>query len=85
MCVRVTHCRLQLRVRRVRVEQRRNEGGQGGHNCRGAESLRGRRKAPTMSQVLFSTAHLLPKDLRFEHRDAKLVSCPGRNLTSFRL
>ena len=37
----------------------------------------GRRKVSPMSQVLFSTAHLLPKDLRFEHEGAKLVSCPG--------
>ena len=45
----------------------------------GAESLRGapdncgrRRKAPTMSQVLFNRVDLLPKDLRFEHGGAKM-------------
>jgi len=27
---------------------------------------------------------LLPKDLRFEHRGAKLASYPGRHLTSLR-
>ena len=41
----------------------------------------GRRKVLTISQVLPSTANLLPKDLRFEHGGAKLVSCPGRYLT----
>jgi len=34
-----------------------------------------------MSQVLSSTGGLLPKDLRFEHGGAKLVSCSGRHLT----
>jgi len=28
--------------------------------------------------------HLLPKDLRFEQRNAKPASCPGRHLTSLR-
>jgi len=37
-----------------------------------------------MSQAHSSTAHLLSKDLRFEHAGAKLVSCPGRHLTSLR-
>jgi len=27
---------------------------------------------------------MLPKDLRFEHEDAKLASCSGRHLTSLR-
>jgi len=44
----------------------------------------GRRKVPRMSQVLSSTAHLLPKDLKFEHGGAKLVSCLRRNVTSLR-
>jgi len=57
----------------LRCTQRRNEEGQGGRTCPDAEKL-------TMSQVLSSTAHLLPEDLRFEHRGAKLVSCPGRHL-----
>ena len=43
----------------------------------------GRRKVPTMLQLL-SSIHLLPNDLRFEHGDAKLASCPGRHLTSKR-
>jgi len=51
----------------------------------GAESLRERWKAPTMSPVpFFNTEHLLPKDLRFEHEGAKLASCPGRHLASLR-
>jgi len=37
-----------------------------------------------MSQALSSTADLLSKDLRFEHGCDKLVSCPGRHLTSLR-
>jgi len=57
---------------------------EGGHNSPGAESLWGRRKVPTMLQALSSTAHLLPKDLKFEHGGAKLISCPGRHLTSLR-
>jgi len=46
----------------------------------------GRRKGPTMSQVLSSiyTVHLLPKDLMFEHGGAKLAYFPGRHLTLFR-
>jgi len=44
--------------------QRRNEGAQ----------FPGCRKVLTMSQVLSSTADLLPKDLRFKHGGAKLVS-----------
>jgi len=41
-----------------------------------------RRKVTTVSQVLSSTVYLLPKNLRFEHGYAKLISCPGRHLTS---
>jgi len=40
--------------------QRRTEGG----------TIRGATKVTTMSQVLPSAAHLLPKDLRFEHGGA---------------
>jgi len=43
--------------------QRHNEGGQGGANPRAP-------KVPTMSKVLSSTAHMLPKDPRFEHGGA---------------
>ena len=34
--------------------------------------------------TFFNTAHLLPKDLRFEHGGAKLVSFPRHHLTSLR-
>jgi len=34
--------------------------------------------------TFFNIIHLLPKDLRFEHGDAKLVSCSGRHLMSVR-
>jgi len=64
--------------------QRRNEGGKEGAILWAPNLCGGRRKVPTMSQVLSSTAHLLPKDARFEHGGAKLVSCPGRHLTSLR-
>jgi len=74
-------------------------GGQGGtirrapNHYGGSGSRRGapkdfgrRRDVPTMSKVLFSPpAHLLPKDLKFEHGGAKFASCPpGRHLTSLR-
>jgi len=42
----------------------------------------GRRKVPTMLQVLSSTARLLPEDFRVEHGGVKLTSCTGRHLTS---
>jgi len=70
--------------------QGRNEGVKGARfsGCRiimGAPNhCGGRRNVSTMSQVLSSTAYLLPKDLRFEHGGAKLVSCSGRHLTSLR-
>ena len=44
----------------------------------------GGQKVTTMSQAFFKTVHLFPKDLRFEHGDAKLTSCPRRHLTSLR-
>ena len=36
-----------------------------------------------VTSVFFNIAstHLLPKELKFEHGGAKLVSCPGRHLT----
>ena len=65
------------------------------HNTRGvtrgerehnssAESLRGAKKSQQCDKHFFKTVHLLPKDLRFEHGGAKLVSCPGRHLTTAR-
>jgi len=64
------------------LAQRRNEGVARGRNFPGAESLRGRWKVLTMSQVLCLIAELFQKDLRFEHGGVKLVCCPGRHLTS---
>ena len=35
-----------------------------------------------VTSTSFSTVNLHPKELRFEHRGAKLASCPRRHLTS---
>ena len=58
--------------------------------CKGAH-FRERRitagvpKSPNNAKsTFFNTVHLLPKDLRIEYGDAKLVSFPGRHLTSLR-
>jgi len=76
---------LSLRSMEVCAKQGRNEGGQGGHNSPGAESLRGAPKSPkNVPSTFFNTVYLLPKDLWFEHGGAKLASCPGRHLTSSR-
>jgi len=51
----------------------------------GVEWLRGAPNSPNnITSTFFNEVHLLPRDLRFEHGDAKLVSCPGRHLTSLR-
>jgi len=47
----------------------------------GDESLQGASKSPNN---VHNTAHLLPKDLRFDHGGPKLASCPGCHLTSLR-
>jgi len=40
-------------------------------------------KSPTkVENVFFNTVHSLSKDLRLDHGGAKLVSFPGRHLTS---
>jgi len=42
-------------------------------------------KSPNnVTSTFFNTAHLLSKNLMFEHKGAKLASCPGRHLTSLR-
>jgi len=42
-------------------------------------------KSPnSVTSTFFNTVHPLPKDLRFQHRGAKLAPCPGRHLTSLR-
>jgi len=46
--------------------------------------MRGAVKSPnSVTSIFFNTAHLLPKDLKFEHGGAKLVSCPGRHLLRY--
>jgi len=43
-----------------------------------AESLRWAPKTfNNVASTFFNKAHLLPKDLSFEHGGAKLASCPG--------
>jgi len=49
----------------------RTEGGQGG-------------TMPRATSSFFNTVHSLPKDLRFEHGGARLVSCPEPHLTLVR-
>jgi len=56
--------------------------GERGHNPPGAESMLGTKKLQHCHKHFFKTVHLLPKDLRFEHGGAKLVSCPRRHLTT---
>ena len=47
--------------------------------------MRGAPKSPNIvTSTFFNAIDLLPKDLRFEHWGARLVSCPGRHLTSLR-
>jgi len=54
----------------------RNEGAQ----FLGRRITVGALKTPNnVASNFFNTVHLVPKDLRFEHRRAKLVSCPGRH------
>jgi len=52
-----------------------------GHDPSGADHYK---KYQQCHKHFFKTVHLLPKDLRFEHGGAKLVSCPKRHLTSLR-
>jgi len=66
--------------------QGRNERGKEVSNSPGAESLRGTPKIPiSTTSAFFNPLHMFPKDLRFEHRGAKVASCPGRHLTPLRL
>jgi len=51
----------------------------------GREIPRAPKSHNNVESTFFNTIHLLPKDLMFEHGGAKLVSCPGRHLTSVRL
>jgi len=53
-----------------------------GQNDPCAESLGSRKRQ--YCKYCLQYVNVLPKDLKFEHRGAKLVSCPGRHLTSVR-
>jgi len=51
----------------------------------GAKSLRGALESLNKgTSTFFNTVHLLPKDLRFVHGNAKPASCPRRHLASLR-
>jgi len=83
------HHNLFVQVYRFRIfkhifspAQGRNDGG---HNFPGAEWLRGRRKVPTMSQVLSSIQQIWFRKISGSNMGGtKLASCPGRHLTSLR-
>ena len=64
---------------------------QGRTRGRQRDTISGRRttavapkKINNVTRSFFSTVHLLPKDLRFEHGGAEFASCPGSHLTSLR-
>ena len=61
------------------------QGGQGGTIFREPNHCGAPQSTNNVASTFFNTVHLLPKDLRFEHGCTKLVSCPGRHLTSVRL
>ena len=58
--------------------------GQGGTIPRGPNHCGGTKSHNNVASTFFNTVHLLPKDLRFEHGGAKLVSCARCHLTSLR-
>ena len=58
--------------------------GEGGTISRARNHCWGPKGHNNVICTFFKTVHLLPKDLRFEHGGAKLVSCPRRHLTSLR-
>ena len=61
-------------MRETLVVKGRNDRGQRGHNCTGAESLWGTSKSSNNATSTFlNTVHLLPKNRRFEHGCAKLA------------
>ena len=68
-----------------RPAQGRNDGGQGGHNFPGAEWLRGRRKVPTMSQVLSSIQYIWFRKISGSNMGApNSLLAPGSHLASLR-
>jgi len=53
------------------------------NHCRGRQmAAGGAENSQQYHKYFFNTVHLLPKDLDFEHGDAKLASCPGRHLVT---
>jgi len=52
--------------------------------CKGGRMPLAPKSPNNVASTFFSTAHLLPKDFRFKHGGAKLVSCRGRHLTLVR-
>ena len=79
-------CTIQLNRSPAKTDLTCNQGRyEVGDNSPGAESLRRAPKSPNnVTSTFFNTVNLLPKNLRFEHGDAKVASCPGRYLTSLR-
>ena len=75
---------LSAQCRLIVTDQGRNERGKG-VQFPSAKSLR---RAPKSTNNVTSTpcnaVYFLPKDHRFEHRGAKLASCPGRYITLLR-
>jgi len=71
------------RLIRLPLLQGRNEGGVKGPQFPGRRIVAGGRGMPkspnNVTSTFLHTIHLLPKDLRFEYRGAKLAYCPERN------
>jgi len=59
-------------------------GGQGGTIPLAPNHCGGPKSQNNVTSTFFKTVHLLPKELRFEHRGAKPVFYPRRHLTSVR-
>ena len=79
-----TYPQLKLSPAMKFYSQGRNEGGKGGRNFPGAESLSGRQitagapKSPNnVTSTFLNTVHLLPKVLRFEHGGLNLLLDQG--------
>jgi len=49
---------------------------------KGVTMLRAPKSSNNVANTFFSTGNLPPKDLRIEHEGARLISSPGRRLTS---
>jgi len=43
-------------------------------------TMGGRKSPNNVASTFFNTLYWFPKDIRSEHGDAKLASCPGRHL-----